>query len=600
MIRIKKKYTLLKTAPLMVSLLLMACNGEDSGLIPETPNVQCSATDYDCDSDKDGQSNGEETDNGSNPFDPNDPVLNGDKDDDKDGLSNGWEEKHKSDPNDPNSPVQGGDKDQDGDGIKNGQETVEGWDDNDANNPVSGGSEDQDGDGIKNGQETVNGWDDNDLNNPVDHGDLDSDGDGIKDGREEVEDWNKFDPNDPVENGDEDKDNDGFKNGLETVNSWDDNDPNNPISAEKVQNPTLALDNTTVTLGMGVQARIDFTVQGETETYNTLDVPDSSHVTWQVLDADGGSVADLTPTSEGYVVIPDLETSLAFADGPLTMQASFVEGGWFDGQADQEANFNVTLAAVSSSEVTLLKDGEALTDNAINVSDAIAGQTTVQLADGSSIVVPADASLGTWSVDQAATDLGVTIDPVTGAIDTSKADLEVLGVDGVAITVTWMGTGPLLGGEDSIKVSLKRGNLVKVTDDLWVGPVITYEQLIKTGINALQTEGEIAGYVYHEDASAYCNAHGLRLLTYEEATALAQGWNSGTIDRLDYYANGYYNSSGTSFNPKGRTYLWYNDNASNRYLYTKSELEQQTYRDWLVEKQELGVYQMPFLCAYAH
>ncbi|WGV98267.1 thrombospondin type 3 repeat-containing protein [Vibrio sp. YMD68] len=560
----------------------------------------------DKDDDGDGIKNGKEVVDGSNPNDPNDPVENGDKDDDGDGIKNGKEEVEGWDKNNPNDPVENGDKDDDGDGIKNGKEvvdgtapnnpndpvpngaedkdkdgipngleTVEGWDDNDPNNPVPNGGGDDDGDGIKNGKEvvdgtnpnnandpvpngaedkdgdglpngleTVEGWDDNDPDNPVENGSGDDDGDGITNAREWHEGWGPNDPNSPVENGDADNDADGFKAGKEWLEGWNDNDPNNPIAADNVQNPTLTLDNTTVTPGMGLQARIEFTVQGESGTFSTLEAPDANHVTWQVLDGNDSPVAGLTPTSEGHVTIPDSKTALPFADEPLTMQAIFVEGGWFDGQPSQEQTFTVTLADVSSSKVALLKDGAPLEGSEINVGDTITGQTTVQLADGSSIVVPADASLGTWSVDQAATDLGVTIDPVTGELDTSGVDNNALGEEGVSITLSWTGVGSLAGGEDDLRVTLNADEgIAFINDSLSVGPIVTEAMYIEGGGDGSGNVKMINGYVYTngETAATYCQNIGGGMMDGVERDAFGAWLNDGFREQYQGKVYGTYN-----------------------------------------------------------
>ncbi|MBE3671228.1 hypothetical protein BOO25_20080 [Vibrio navarrensis] len=575
--KMKKKHAL-KAAPLMMSLLLMACGGEDSGL-PSQPGLTdpCAPTSYTCDSDKDGYMNGEDPE----PNNPNVPVMRGDEDDDRDGLTNGWEEKNKdngadpndpdkpvqggnkdddgdgipngketveewddndpnnpvpggdkdddkdgipngketveewddndpnnpvpggdkdddkdgikngketvegwddndpnnpvqggnldsdhdglkdgfeevsgSDKNDPNDPVQDGDKDKDGDGIKNGLETVEGWDDNDANNPTQGGNEDKDGDGIKNGRETVEGWDDNDADIPVENGDQDSDGDGLKDGREYAEGWDKLDPNDPVANGDEDKDGDGFPNGLETIEGWDDNDASNPISPEKVQNPDLVLDNSAVVPGTTLQAVIEFGLEGSTQTYSTLNVADADHVTWSVLDGSQNPVTELVPTSEGLVTIPAMEEIISLVNQPLTMRATFVYGGWFSGQAPQDEAFEVTISSISEIDIFLTDSNGNAMQNSLNTMDHPIASGTIHLQDGNNVQITEGLGVGMWSLSSNATDIGITIDSVTGELDFSLIDESALPAEGIDFTVKWLGSGAFAGSNGEATVSL--------------------------------------------------------------------------------------------------------------------------------------------------
>ncbi|MGC9458741.1 hypothetical protein ACP45E_02955, partial [Vibrio genomosp. F10 str. 9ZD137] len=130
----------------------------------------------------------------------------------------------------------------------------------------------------------------------------------------------------------------------------------------------------------------------------------------------------------------------------------------------------MTLAEVSSSEVALLKDGVPLEGSEINIGDSIQAQTTVTLADGSEILAPSDASTGTWSIDQAAMDLGVTIDPVTGVLDTSGVKFSAIGEDGVSISISWTGSGSLEGGVGRLTVDLQGLPITKISDTLYIGP----------------------------------------------------------------------------------------------------------------------------------
>ncbi|MGC9403219.1 hypothetical protein ACP43V_12285, partial [Vibrio genomosp. F10 str. 9ZC157] len=455
---------------------------------------------------------------------------------------------------------QGGANDTDGDGIKDGLEEIEGWDKNDANNPVQDGNQDSDGDGLKNGLEEVEGWDDNDANNPTDGGDQDSDGDGIKNGREELEGWDDNDANNPVENGHNDSDGDGFPAGQEWLEGWDDNDANNPVSSENVQSVELVLSNSVVKPGLELQASIDYQVQGYSDTFTTLDVPDADHVSWGIVDANGDSVVGLTPTSEGHLTIPESAEVMDYVDEPLTMQATFTEEGWFKHQTPQEKTFTVTLAEVSSSEVALLKDGVPLEGSEINIGDSIQAQTTVTLADGSEILAPSDASTGTWSIDQAAMDLGVTIDPVTGELDASGVDNAAVGEGGVSISISWTGAGSLEGGEGSITVRLEgyAFEVTKISDTLSIGPLVTVSMAESLGNGHEIGYTAIGDYAYYtwDDAEAYCAATSGWLMGEDELYMLSD-WMSDYPERSESYrrGHGYIRTTGNIAHPEA-WYIW--------------------------------------------
>ncbi|NOI67744.1 hypothetical protein F0227_15995 [Vibrio sp. 99-8-1] len=149
---------------------------------------------------------------GTDPKDPNDPIINGNKDTDGDGITNGKESVIGTDPKDPNDPITDGNKDTDGDGITNGKETVIGTDPKDPNDPVINGDKDDDGDGISNGKEHIDGTD---PNNP------DTDGDGINDGDEVTNGTDPKKTNSPFV----DTDGDGISDSQEIADGTDPKKP---------------------------------------------------------------------------------------------------------------------------------------------------------------------------------------------------------------------------------------------------------------------------------------------------------------------------------------------------------------------------------------
>ncbi|WFO49606.1 inverse autotransporter beta domain-containing protein [Aeromonas veronii] len=149
------------------------------------------------DTDGDGIDDKTEVDNGSNPLDPNDPVVDPNGDKDGDGLTNGQENQLGTDPDN---------KDTDGDGIDDKTEVDNGSNPLDPNDPVVDPNGDKDGDGLTNGQENQLG---------TDPDNKDTDGDGIDDKTEVDNGSNPLDPNDPVVDPNGDKDGDGLTNGQE-------------------------------------------------------------------------------------------------------------------------------------------------------------------------------------------------------------------------------------------------------------------------------------------------------------------------------------------------------------------------------------------------
>ncbi|GAK85897.1 internalin putative [Vibrio ponticus] len=149
--------------------------------------------------------------------------LNGDPsiDTDNDGYGDYYEQLQGSDPNDPNSPLLNAAIDTDNDGIPNHMDyddDADGVADIDDADPLDPNT-DYDGDGLPDGYETQAGL------NPYDNSDseTDSDNDGLRDALELA--WN-LNPYDATDGAIVDSDGDGFINKVEISANTDPLDPN--------------------------------------------------------------------------------------------------------------------------------------------------------------------------------------------------------------------------------------------------------------------------------------------------------------------------------------------------------------------------------------
>ncbi|MBE3663511.1 hypothetical protein BOO91_21685, partial [Vibrio navarrensis] len=200
-------------------------------------------------------------------------------------------------------------------------------------------------------------------------------------------------------------------------------------------------DNSAVVPGTTLQAVIEFGLEDSTQTYSTLNVADADHVTWSVLDGSQNQVTELELTSEGLVTIPAMEEIISLVNQPLTMRATFVDGGWFSGQAAQDETFEVKLALVDgeASEIVTTVDGEPSHESTLEVSKGsdVKVEAEFHFEDGSHYTT-SSSEFVTWTVSPE--DSGVTVDE-NGMVDTSG----VTGSDNVVVTITATGHGPFEG-----------------------------------------------------------------------------------------------------------------------------------------------------------
>ena len=165
------------------------------------------------DTDADGEIDGDEVLNGSDPLDPCSPLATavGTADCDNDGLDNDNETFNGTDPANP---------DTDGDGINDGDEVTAGSNPNESCDPnpaAASPSSDCDNDGLTTDEETTAG---------TDPGNPDTDGDGIDDGTEVDNGTSPINFCDPISSGlgTDDCDLDGLTNDDEALAGTDPND----------------------------------------------------------------------------------------------------------------------------------------------------------------------------------------------------------------------------------------------------------------------------------------------------------------------------------------------------------------------------------------
>jgi len=303
-----------------------------------TPNY------LDTDSDNDGVSDTDETTNGSDRLNPDDPTSGGGNDEDSDGLTNGQEgfdPNHDGNTGDARDTDSDGtpdyqDADSDNDGVSDADETTNGSDPYDPDDPTTGGGGDADNDGLTNGQE---GFDpnhdgntgdarDTDSDGTPDYQDSDSDNDSVSDVDETTNGSDPYDPDDPTSGGGNDDDNDGLTNGQEgfdpnhdgntgdardtdsdgTPDYQDTDSDNDGVSdADETTNGSDRLNSNDPTTGGGNDADNDGLTNGQEgfdpnhdgNTGDARDTDSDGTPDYQDTDSDNDGVSDADETTNG-------------------------------------------------------------------------------------------------------------------------------------------------------------------------------------------------------------------------------------------------------------------------------------------------------------
>lgn len=214
-----------------------------------------------------------------------------------------------------------------------------------------------------------------------------------------------------------------------------------PVSVEQgtvnANSVALTLEHENVNINLSNQATVEFELEQQPGvTVSSADIADAGNITWQ-LDP---QVNGLSVDEEGKVSTELTQETMALNGQLVTVVANFDAGGLFDGITGQQKDFTLTASAldVDATQVVTTVDGTTSHEPTLEVPKGsdISVEAEFHFEDGSSYTT-SDSEYVTWTVSPE--DAGVTVDE-NGVVDTSG----VIG-DSVVVTITATGHGPFDG-----------------------------------------------------------------------------------------------------------------------------------------------------------
>ncbi|MBE4593889.1 hypothetical protein BOO24_16270 [Vibrio navarrensis] len=202
----------------------------------------------------------------------------------------------------------------------------------------------------------------------------------------------------------------------------------------------LMLEHESVNLNLSNQATVEFELEEQPGvTLSSADMADAGNITWQLHpEADGLSVDE-----EGKVSTEMTQETLGLTqtDPRITVVANFEAGGLLAGITAMQKDFTLTASTVDvdATQVVTTVDGTASHESALEVPKGsdVKVQAEFHFEDGT-VYTTAESEHVTWTVSPE--DSGVTVDE-HGVVDTSG----VTGFDNVVVTITATGHGTFDG-----------------------------------------------------------------------------------------------------------------------------------------------------------
>ncbi|EPF2929926.1 adhesion domain-containing protein [Vibrio navarrensis] len=307
-----------------------------------------------------------------------------------------------------------------------------------------------------------------------------------------------------------------------------------PVSVEQgtvnANSVALTLEHESVNINLSNQATVEFELEQQPGvTVSSADIADAGNITWQ-LDP---QVNGLSVDEEGKVSTELTQETMALNGQLVTVVANFDAGGLFDGITGQQKDFTLTASAVDgdATQVVTTVDGTTSHESALEVEKGsdISVEAEFHFEDGSSYTT-SDSEYVTWTVSPA--DSGVTVDE-NGVVDTSG----VTGSDNVVVTITATGHGPFDGVTKTTTLTVTpppypEGSIEVPGVGVFIKP-LTKSQADGLGVTYSSSYSEIGQtwslYTYQQ-AEAMCTQLGYRLATKDELVELYGEYPNNSLE----------------------------------------------------------------------
>nr|CAC40972.1 hypothetical protein [Vibrio pommerensis] len=202
----------------------------------------------------------------------------------------------------------------------------------------------------------------------------------------------------------------------------------------------LMLEHESVNLNLSNQATVEFELEEQPGVIiSSADMADAGNITWQLDPQENGLSVD----AEGKVSTEMTTETLGLtqSDPHITVVANFDAGGLFAGVTGMQKDFTLTASAVDggATQVVTTVDGNESHESALEVPKGSEVKVEAEFHfEDDTVYTTTDSEYVTWTVSPE--DAGVTVDE-NGVVDTSG----VTGSEEVVVTITATGHGPFEG-----------------------------------------------------------------------------------------------------------------------------------------------------------
>ncbi|MBE3671221.1 hypothetical protein BOO25_20045 [Vibrio navarrensis] len=324
----------------------------------------------------------------------------------------------------------------------------------------------------------------------------------------------------------------------------------------------LMLEHESVNLNLSNQATVEFELEEQPGVIiSSADMADVGNITWQLdpeanglsVDEEGKVSTEMTPETLG----------LTQSDPRITVVANFDAGGLLAGVTGMQKDFTLTASAVDigATQVVTTVDGTSSHESALEVPKGSDVSVKAEFHfEDDTVYTTAESEHVTWTVSPE--DSGVTVDE-HGVVDTSG----VTGVN-VVVTITATGHGTFDGVTKTTTLTVTppeypEGSIEVPGVGVFTKPLTTTQadDLGVTYSDSYSEIGEVWTRYTQPQAEAMCTQLGYRLATKDELLAVYNAYPNSTVKTEMGWPTTFYYWSSTPYDSS----YYYSVHFSNGY-----------------------------------